>query len=506
MKIRTILCLLLALCFAATAAPASAGSRIDSDEELLSALAEMRELKAVGFELSLAKKYFAGLTENDFAGFSMILLQAGVTNYRMQYSSSGDLKLDDVAWTEPHVAVCGTEEEFRVSVRDLLSQQVPCCQIAVGNPALLNELIGRGLPFQYTAMYGAEKVTVRSVSGNRCVIYLDDIMYYSDPWFTVSSADEWRQAAERMAETDADRFFLIPGDAFAQELQNNPALADRLEALCPMAEWRSYYSDTGLTYRYEYSARLAGERIRCAYARNSLSGLKKREREALSAALDMAEACRRNDPLETAKEIHDALCRTVVYTDDGSTEEDDCAVGALLNGQANCDGYADAFRLVGFLAGLDVRYQQGNGRQKEPGGRYRDVGHLWNLLKIDGTWRMVDVTWDDQADRILYTWFNIGADRARRAHVWDTELSLPLAEHTVLSERPGNEYPVRNPAEITAAVSDAAAKGLPSFTLIVAEGASLSSEAILDALKKAVSRPFSYSWNDYMLTMDILFD
>ena len=56
MKIRTVLCLLLILCFLTPVLPACAASRISSDEELLSALAEMRELKAVGFELSLAKK------------------------------------------------------------------------------------------------------------------------------------------------------------------------------------------------------------------------------------------------------------------------------------------------------------------------------------------------------------------------------------------------------------------------------------------------------------------
>ena len=505
MKIRTVLCLLLILCFLTPVLPACAASRISSDEELLSALAVLREQKAVGFNLSLAKKYFTGLAENNLAGLNMIFLQAGVETFRLRYSSSGDLTLDDVTWTEPHVAVCGTKEEFRASVRDLLSQKVPCCQIVTGNRALLDELAGEGLPFQYAAMYGAEELTVKTVSGTYYVIYLDDIRYYSDPWFTVSSAKEWQQAAEWMTEAGSGRFFLIPEDAFAEELRRDEALVKRLEAICPMGEWTSFYSASGLTYRYEYTAHLTGERIRCASVQGNLMVLKKRERETLAAAQEMAEACRREDPLETAREIHDALCRTVVYTDDSRTDEDDCAIGALLNGQANCDGYADAFRLVGFLAGLEVRYQEGSSRRREANGRSQDMGHMWNLLKIDGTWRMVDVTWDDQEDRALYTWFNIGADRARRTHTWDAELSPALAEQTLLSERPGNEYTVRSASEIPAAVSDAESKGWTSFTLVASDGASPGREEILNALQKTVRRPFSFSWDEYMLAMNIYF-
>lgn len=507
MKTRIMLCLLLILCIiAGVTAPACAAAAIGSDEEMLAALAEMRELQAVGFKLSLTKKYFASLTDNDFAGFSMILLQAGITGYRMQYTSAGDLKLDDVSWTEPHVAVCGTEEEFRASVRDMLAERVPCCQIAVGSKALLEELIGRGRAFQYTAMYGAEKVTVRSTSASPYIIYLDEITYYSNPWMTVSSAAEWRQAAERMAETDEDHWFLIPTDTFAEELRKDKTLEARLEGLCPMAEWRSFYTESGLTYRYEYAAFLAGERIRCAYARNDLLSLTKRERDALSQALEMAERCRRDNPLDTAREIHDMLCDLIIYTDDSSTDEDDNAIGALLNGQANCDGYSDAFRLIGSLAGLEVRYQQGQSRKHETDGRYRDVNHMWNLLKIDGTWRMVDVTWDDQEDRILHSWFNIGADRARRAHAWDEELSLPLIPETILTERPGNEYAVRDAADISTAVSDAAASGRASFTLLVTDASLLNRDAVLSALQHAVNRSFTYSWNDYMLTMDVILD
>ena len=158
-----------------------------------------------------------------------------------------------------------------------------------------------------------------------------------------------------------------------------------------------------------------GTAILRALEEGSESSLYVREQATLAAAQKLAEECRGDDPLETARRIHDALCESIVYTDDEETDEDDTAIGALLNGQANCDGYADAFYLVGTLAGLELRYQHGDSRVKGRGlaSFGEAVTHMWNLMKIDDTWRMVDVTWDDDEDLGPgYTWFNIGKDRA----------------------------------------------------------------------------------------------
>ena len=155
-----------------------------------------------------------------------------------------------------------------------------------------------------------------------------------------------------------------------------------------------------------------------------------RERFDIAAARALASACRSNDPLETVRKIHDALCDRIVYTSDEDMDEDDTAVGALLNGQANCDGYSDAFFLVGRLAGLEVRYQHGDSREKGTDEKNRDVSHLWNLVRIGGAWYLVDVTWDDQDYGTIYTWFCIGADKARQSHIWNEEMSVPLAEKT----------------------------------------------------------------------------
>ena len=58
------------------------------------------------------------------------------------------------------------------------------------------------------------------------------------------------------------------------------------------------------------------------------------------------------------------------------------AYSCIVLGKAQCSGYADAFLQTAKLCGLDVRYVQ-------------SASHAWNLVKLDGDWYHVDVTWED---------------------------------------------------------------------------------------------------------------
>lgn len=506
-KLRIVTALVLVLGFVVLlCGTASAGKgRISSDEEMLDALAEVREVEAVGFKLSLAKKYWSSLAEDDLAGFRRIVLQAGVTYYRLSYTSAGDLEFDDVQWTEPHYAECATEEEYEAAVRDLFAQNVPSCQILVKDKDLFDSLL-QGKIFLYSAMYGAETLQVRNTTGEPYIVYLDDIRMYDSPWRVVTSASEWVAAVEELTGQHETRFWLVPDAAFAEELSRDPDLAERLEKAAPMASWRSFYSESGLTYRYEFTAELPGWKIACAVAKDDLHSLTKREKETLAAASLLAEKSKQEDDLSTALAIHDALCEMNDYTDDPSTEEDDNAIGALLNGEANCDGYADAFYLTGTLAGLEIRYQQGKSLERETDESYRDVGHLWNLLKIDGTWRLVDVTWDDDDDATVYTWFNIGMDRARLMHSWDEELAVPLLPETDLTQRPGHEYTVRDTNSANIALNEARKLKLRSFSLILPEDSKLDRKELTRIVGKKMGGSYHYSWNRYMRTMTVTKD
>lgn len=163
--------------------------------------------------------------------------------------------------------------------------------------------------------------------------------------------------------------------------------------------------------------------------------------------------------LEKATQIHDLLCRHITYTVDENSEEDDCCTGALLNGRANCDGYADAFLLCASLCGLTVRYMAGESvKDTVP---EEGAGHLWNLILLDGSWRSIDVTWDDQEeDGVSYEYFNLGLDRMEKEYVFTREmLPAPFAGTTDLQARPVREWTAETREDLQAAVEEILSSG-----------------------------------------------
>ncbi|ETP73898.1 Transglutaminase-like superfamily protein,putative cell wall binding protein [Lachnospiraceae bacterium JC7] len=59
-----------------------------------------------------------------------------------------------------------------------------------------------------------------------------------------------------------------------------------------------------------------------------------------------------------------------------------CSYNALVNGKAVCQGYAEAFQELCESAGLSTRIVSNS-------------THAWNLVKLDGEWYHVDITWAD---------------------------------------------------------------------------------------------------------------
>ena len=220
-------------------------------------------------------------------------------------------------------------------------------------------------------------------------------------------------------------------------------------------------------------------------------------KKTLAEARSMAEACRTSDPLETAKNIQSALCAKVRYASMTNQSNADTAIGPLLQGVADCDGYADAFYLVGGLAGLEVRYQHGISSSYDLEQNTIVTGsHMWNLLKIDGSWRVVDVCWADDENGVNYTWFNIGKDRASRSRTWHEDLTVPLLETTDLSTRPENEYSVTCREELEDAIREAMEKGQNPFTLIFEKDGYGSRSEAFDILWNYYAGEISYYWDE----------
>lgn len=218
------------------------------------------------------------------------------------------------------------------------------------------------------------------------------------------------------------------------------AFSDNLRALG--GQFRVDYEWVGdeLTVNYTY---YPGMRIYHAIEIGDAAGLTDDELTAAQIAGQVAsDAMAQTDStFELLLTLHNWLCENVVY-EAMPSEYDEMprvcgAVGALVDGRANCQGYSDAFRLLGLLCGLDVRKQEG--RDSDGG------AHDWNVVNLDGEWFIVDVTWDDVdgGDTWNYAYLCAGTDVnnytwSEAASVADvSEITYP---NTWFYTRTGREY------------------------------------------------------------------
>ena len=94
---------------------------------------------------------------------------------------------------------------------------------------------------------------------------------------------------------------------------------------------------------------------------------------------------------EKEKAIHDYLVRNVEYDLIASQNSEftvsSTAYGALIMGEAVCVGYSEAFMLIMEYLNIECHIIHGKASGV--------IDHAWNLVKLDGEYYHIDVTWDD---------------------------------------------------------------------------------------------------------------
>lgn len=107
--------------------------------------------------------------------------------------------------------------------------------------------------------------------------------------------------------------------------------------------------------------------------------------------------------------IHDGLANRIAYDVDFSSDRAYDAYGALVDGEAVCEGYSEAFKLICDKEGIPCILVVGTGVSSAGSGP-----HMWNAVKMeDDKWYGVDVTWDDQTEnyeRIYKEFLLVGSD------------------------------------------------------------------------------------------------
>lgn len=119
-----------------------------------------------------------------------------------------------------------------------------------------------------------------------------------------------------------------------------------------------------------------------------------------------------SDPYEKEKYVHDALMQIVEY--DSSAGMNQSAYSALVRGKSVCAGYSRAFQYLLQQLGIPCYFCTG----------YAGGDHAWNIVKLGGIFRNVDVTWDD-TEPPTYDYYN-KSDAAFAATHARTELAVWL--------------------------------------------------------------------------------
>lgn len=181
-------------------------------------------------------------------------------------------------------------------------------------------------------------------------------------------------------------------------------------------------------YHFNY---YPGAKVAYAYLNKNTGILSANEKTLYNLAVKIVNEVRAQ-PTILLKElyIHDAITSRATYYNDfqkmtnaKSVPRFVTATGALIDKRANCQGYSDAFYMLGRMCGFEVGKVNGKTHSESSSS---SEGHMWNTIKLGGKIYFVDVTWDDDSFKFSkrlgynsYIYFNAPAEIASATHVWD---------------------------------------------------------------------------------------
>ena len=106
---------------------------------------------------------------------------------------------------------------------------------------------------------------------------------------------------------------------------------------------------------------------------------------------------------EKALLLHDHICLRFSYDD--SLKSDDM-YDLFTTGRGTCQAYAMVYLALLREVGITAHFVASD-----------SIAHIWNLVRLDGEWYHVDLTWDDGGEEISYRHFLLSDTAAReRGH------------------------------------------------------------------------------------------
>lgn len=134
-----------------------------------------------------------------------------------------------------------------------------------------------------------------------------------------------------------------------------------------------------------------------------------------SAVQPLLEQAKGLSDYEKERLAHDSLIEACTY--DTSSPNSGTVYGALVEGRARCQGYANAMTYLLRRMGLPCAYLYGTAENASG-----SESHAWNLVCVGGVWTLVDATWDDPTggeETLCYAYFNLNSALMGESHVLD---------------------------------------------------------------------------------------
>ena len=124
---------------------------------------------------------------------------------------------------------------------------------------------------------------------------------------------------------------------------------------------------------------------------------------------------------EREKTLHDKLLSVCSYKKGVESSKDGwqyfSAYGAIVTGEAVCEGYAKSMQILLSKAGIPCFTLRG-----ESDG----VSHMWNVVELNNEWYHLDATWDDNDKDgfVIYEYFNLDSDNIKRTHRINADIEI----------------------------------------------------------------------------------
>jgi hypothetical protein len=193
------------------------------------------------------------------------------------------------------------------------------------------------------------------------------------------------------------------------------------------------------SWRYVSDSKTLTLTIRYRYSRSNFVRKQENHKAAIDKARTIVASLIRPEMSDYGKEktLHDYIVNNTQYDyknylNNTIPEESYDIYGCLVLGQAVCDGYSNAMKLLCDLSSLESMVVSGKAKIRNAW-----ENHSWNLVKVDGAFYHLDVTSDDPIVKgggsiLSYSYFNLPDREMALSSQWD-KLKYPICTSTANS-------------------------------------------------------------------------